>query len=187
VAALTCPACGRRSDGAGTMCPGCLIPFVPADETTAGAARPGAAPSPAGCPEPGCGTALDPRGRCPVHAIGAPRIEVPARPADPVVRFPWGIVDIGGEPLRIGRPGTGPLRSYLTDDTYGNVSGRHAELWRDAGRLYVWDLGSLNGTFVNGARLEPYTPRALAAGDAVRFAADLHVTVVSPPGPEAAR
>ncbi|MBU1228154.1 MAG: FHA domain-containing protein [Actinobacteria bacterium] len=35
----------------------------------------------------------------------------------------------------------------------GDVSRRHALLWREAGSLWLADLGSSNGTFVNGTRL----------------------------------
>src|SRR5262245_23603986 len=36
------------------------------------------------------------------------------------------------------------------------VSKRHAQVERRGGRVYVTDLGSTNGTLVNGARIEPY-------------------------------
>ena len=49
------------------------------------------------------------------------------------------------------------------------VSSRHAQLsWRN-GALQLTDLGSTNGTFVNGERLAPHAPRALKVGDRVRF------------------
>ena len=49
----------------------------------------------------------------------------------------------------------------------GAVSRRHAELRVDKGQLVLRDLGSMNGTFVNGVQLKG--ERALAAGDQVRF------------------
>ncbi len=49
----------------------------------------------------------------------------------------------------------------------GFVSRRHARLWVEAGRLMVEDLGSANGTFVNGKRLSQ--PMRLAPGDCVMF------------------
>ena len=48
-----------------------------------------------------------------------------------------------------------------------SVSHRHARLTRLDGRLCVEDLNSTNGTRVNGRRLEPFAPRALAPGDTV--------------------
>jgi phosphoserine phosphatase RsbU/P len=49
----------------------------------------------------------------------------------------------------------------------GAVSRRHAELRVDKGQLVLRDLGSMNGTFVNGVQLKG--ERTLAAGDQVRF------------------
>lgn len=46
------------------------------------------------------------------------------------------------------------------------ASGRHAQLSRHGGLLYVEDLGSTNGTFVNGQKAVGATP--LRDGDTVR-------------------
>ena len=51
--------------------------------------------------------------------------------------------------------------------TAGVVSARHAEIRHTAGEWRVLDLGSRNGTFVNGQRAAAGT--ALAAGDVVRL------------------
>src|SRR6266481_1856807 len=48
-----------------------------------------------------------------------------------------------------------------------SVSRHHARFDVGAGGVSVVDLGSANGTTVNGAELEPRIPRALAAGAAV--------------------
>src|SRR4051812_11969721 len=49
----------------------------------------------------------------------------------------------------------------------GEISRVHARVFRDAaGRLTVEDLGSTNGTFVNGSRIAAVTP--LGVGDRVR-------------------
>jgi hypothetical protein len=52
----------------------------------------------------------------------------------------------------------------LRSDDY--ASGRHAQLTRHGGLLYVEDLGSTNGTFVNGHKTVGATP--LRNGDTVR-------------------
>lgn len=49
----------------------------------------------------------------------------------------------------------------------GFVSRRHARLWLESGRLMIEDLGSVNGTFVNGERLT--RPMRLGPGDRVTF------------------
>jgi hypothetical protein len=68
-------------------------------------------------------------------------------------------VQIGAEPLVIGRlPECGVV---LADS---NVSRRHAELRRAGDSVVLTDLGSTNGTRVNGA---PIRERVLASGDEV--------------------
>jgi len=46
----------------------------------------------------------------------------------------------------------------------------HAELFVAEGSLFIRDLNSSYGTFVNGERLYPYEPRPLKPGDEVRLA-----------------
>jgi hypothetical protein len=53
----------------------------------------------------------------------------------------------------------------LADDTY--VSTLHARLYQQNGQAFVEDLGSTNGTFVNGKRLT--SPTRLKRGDQVQF------------------
>lgn len=48
------------------------------------------------------------------------------------------------------------------------VSRKHAALMLHEGRYYVEDLGSANGTFVNGRQIAPQTPMSLAHGDELR-------------------
>ena len=70
---------------------------------------------------------------------------------------------VDGE-LTIGRTETGP--GNLGNDP--EISRRHAQLRRlDSGEILVEDLGSTNGTFVNGARID--APRVLGAGDTIKL------------------
>ena len=48
---------------------------------------------------------------------------------------------------------------------HDTVSRRHAELWRDGDRCYVTDLGSSNGTWVGGRRVE--RERRVRSGDQI--------------------
>lgn len=53
----------------------------------------------------------------------------------------------------------------------GYVSGNHARLQYNAsGQFEVVDLGSTNGTFVNGQQLASNMPRVVNVGDIVKFA-----------------
>jgi pSer/pThr/pTyr-binding forkhead associated (FHA) protein len=64
---------------------------------------------------------------------------------------------------RLGRGGENAVQ--LDGDDF--VSSRHAVLEPRAGGLWVEDIGSTNGTFVNGARVT--TARLLRTGDVVRI------------------
>lgn len=55
------------------------------------------------------------------------------------------------------------LNPYDAQD-YG-VSRSHVKLTRESATVMVQDLGSLNGTFLNGQRLLPYQPRVLRNED----------------------
>jgi hypothetical protein len=59
----------------------------------------------------------------------------------------------------------------LTDDLameYG-VSREHASIFGRGGTIMVEDLGSTNGTWLNGKRLDPYMPEPLHFGDQLQL------------------
>ena len=56
------------------------------------------------------------------------------------------------------------------------VSRRHARLFVHDRGLYIQDLGSTNGTFINERQLQPEAPYRLHDGDVIDFA-DLRVRV----------
>lgn len=66
------------------------------------------------------------------------------------------------ERISIGRDKTNSL--VINDE---GVSLFHAELRQEDNKLFVWDSGSVNGTFVNGAKISG--KHELQAGDIVRF------------------
>ncbi len=76
----------------------------------------------------------------------------------PETRFP-----IRDGATSIGRSSASDI--VLKSDDY--ASGRHARLTRHGGLLYVEDMGSTNGTFVNGRKTVGATP--LRHGDTVRI------------------
>lgn len=49
------------------------------------------------------------------------------------------------------------------------VSRRHAVLLRYKGLMHIIDLSSVNGTFINGRRLDPDIPYVLNLGDSLRL------------------
>ena len=61
--------------------------------------------------------------------------------------------------------GSDPSGELVIDEP--TVSRRHAEVIQRSGVFQVCDLGSTNGTFVNGARVDALTP--IEAGDEIRL------------------
>jgi serine/threonine protein kinase len=56
-----------------------------------------------------------------------------------------------------------------TLDTGKLASRRHAMVQLREGTFYISDLGSTNGTYVNGEKIKPQEPRALKAGDVIEL------------------
>lgn len=52
------------------------------------------------------------------------------------------------------------------------ISGRHCKLLVRQGQLYLADMGSHAGTYLNGARLRPGTGYPLKAGDSFALGSD---------------
>jgi len=89
-----------------------------------------------------------------------------------------------GDQLTVGRDATNEI--VIND---AEISRRHARLTFQGGKYVLEDLGSTNGTFVNGQRLAG--PRVLKAGEVVQFgeqimlvfevtSMDAGATVISP-------
>ncbi len=51
----------------------------------------------------------------------------------------------------------------------GGISRRHAKIHYKAQRFFIEDVGSANGTFLNGQRLTPYLPHPLQNGDKLQL------------------
>jgi pSer/pThr/pTyr-binding forkhead associated (FHA) protein len=82
----------------------------------------------------------------------------------PVLRLSFGNVELkevqlGSDPVTIGRSPQGDL--FIDNPA---VSFHHARVYSEAGVYYVQDLGSLNGTFLNGIRI---TQAPLTQGDVI--------------------
>ena len=97
-------------------------------------------------------------------------------------RTPWAVLEPSdelGTPLEVQRNRSLFGRSvdvdcHLSDDS---VSRRHALLWQEAGSTWVTDLGSSNGTFVNGTRIAGATE--VEDGSVLAFGTDTYVLRLS--------
>jgi pSer/pThr/pTyr-binding forkhead associated (FHA) protein len=49
------------------------------------------------------------------------------------------------------------------------ISRRHAQITRRGSQVFVEDLGSINGTLLNGEKLMPYSPQVLKSGDELQL------------------
>ena len=95
----------------------------------------------------------------------------PGAPRDPVSGSAVLVVRRGpnaGSQFRLDRPvtsaGRHPANNIVADDT--TVSHRHAEFYCKRGEFRIVDVGSLNGTYVNG---EPIHSAVLTNGDEIRM------------------
>ena len=96
-----------------------------------------------------------------------------------VVTWPWGKMPIQ-ERLLVGRvpPALEELTQHL-ELSYINVSRCHAEFFIESGQLYLRDLDSMNGTYLNGSQMRKFSAMPLKPGDIVQFAADLEAIISS--------
>jgi len=98
------------------------------------------------------------------------------RPAFVRIMRPPGAVwemPIRGKSLLLRRQHTSQVRVPYLDlgfyDPKGYLSRQHAVIMRDGDSYVVSDLGSENGSWVNGARLVAHQPRALHHGDEIQM------------------
>ena len=181
----TCPTCGSGNAPTSPFCSGCgvsLVSVAPTDTEQAApqqAAKGGEAASKALCPECGAESVGD-GDRC-VYCDCALKFGGCAPSCLTVeLTWPWGKQVLDG-PMRIGRepPAEERLIKAINNLGYDNISRSHADLLPDTetGGVLVVDLGSSNGTFVDGIRIPANKPVSLKSGAVVRFAANLSVTV----------
>ncbi len=97
----------------------------------------------------------------------------------PATEFTFGVkpefhFDVNGRPIDLSPGGTNIGRSsenglVLADNA---VSRKHANITNTEAGPVIKDLGSTNGTYVNGTRLKPDEPTLLKPGDKVKFGKD---------------
>lgn len=102
-----------------------------------------------------------------------------ATPVGPaVLRLPDGaaiVIPPHGFPVALGRDPVFPDASAF--DMFDNVSRRHATVWFDGTTISVKDNGSSNGTWVDGRRLEPGTRTEIGAGQQLRLASNVTISI----------
>lgn len=93
--------------------------------------------------------------------------------------FVFDIIDREFEPGTIYRIGRFSDRNALTERLSFKskvVSRNHAELWTDQGKVYLRDIGSSSGTFLNRIRLSPPSqisePHEVKDGDTIQLGVD---------------
>jgi hypothetical protein len=181
-----CPVCNAENAPSAQRCASCSAMLIGVDLTEKGdtgatftdvPVPPAAAAAavPLRCPHADCGQLNAANAERCVYCDRPMELPAPAAPAlRAAIRWPWteevvidGCLVVGREP-----PAPAALASRLARE-YGNVSRRHAELRVADGALWIVDLGSVNGTFVNETRIAPNQPVRLVNGAKLRFAANL--------------
>ena len=117
------------------------------------------------------------------EVINKPSVTYPARPvaSNHTVRLKIGEarreVEVQLErPVHVGR--LDPLGDIFPEVDISQddrqsllVSRRHIRLFGQRDGILVEDLGSINGTYLNGQRLPPFIPEALSSGDSLLLGA----------------
>lgn len=97
----------------------------------------------------------------------------PTQPGEAVLHAP-----IDGNPYIVGRKTGVSLKLQ-----FRTVSGNHASMWVENGVLFLRDLGSTNGTYVNGERIDKDQTVQISEEDLIHFAeAPFRVRRQSPTG-----
>ncbi len=95
------------------------------------------------------------------------------------VESPEKLIDVPPEGrVLLGRRPDSPIHDHQAVTRY--ISSQHVEVWRDPKddlRLLVEDLGSTNGTWLNGARLLPHVVTQVEIGATIRLAGEYPVRI----------
>ena len=167
-----CPECKRPKRG--TECPVCGSDLIPGRKWLEGGVSSGS-----GSAAAGEGTASDPvRGSAagegsvnngencktpPASEVGGPSKSAENDRAGTLAGNGW---RLNLQPGQFGR--AGGIWPELSTCPY--VSGRHGTISGDAGNWTITDIGSTNGTFVDGVRLQTGVATPLKKGSKVRIA-----------------
>ncbi len=161
---VTCPRCGKPYDPRHSECPHCTLAVSP-DSTQF--TRP-LNHFPTTIPTTGNGTnELD----------ASTVIIIQALPSGTCIPLPARKATILGRAADTGIPPDTALVSLDDLDAQGHgVSRQHCLIEHSGSQLWVTDLGSTNGTYLNDQQLEPYRQYMLANGDRL-ILGTLHLAV----------
>lgn len=180
MAQLTCPRCGAGYPAGTANCRMDFAVLVPDPEAAPATADAGttAGPRPATCAA--CG-ADRPDGTITCDFCGAAADS--SAPTSVALRLlgPWGEIVIGSEPVQIGRESPTPAIAAALAQ-FDVVSRHHAQIGVRDDRTWLTDVGSANGTYLNGRRLDPRTPVPVTAGDVVRLGSSVQLELGGPDG-----
>lgn len=146
-----CPECKRPKRG--TECPVCGSDLISGRKYLAMMSGSSSAPGAPVSPQPAPGP------------VPQPTVAISSAPAGPV-RLEgngWSLTLQNGE---FGR--TCGIWPQLSSCPY--VSGRHGRVQCSPGRVEIVDVGSTNGTYLNGARLQTGVPAQIKPGDRLKIA-----------------
>ena len=152
---MNCPSCGTQNQTDALFCSRCSAQLQTA------CAECGRLNSPDAAFCGGCGASLG--------GTSASPVEDAAKPSGTLI-VERGVPDLG--PIYLDPQqyiiGNSPGADIVLDNPY--ISRHHAQISMDGDPFSIQDMGSTNGTFVNGSRLEG-EPQWLRNGDQIEFAA----------------
>lgn len=109
----------------------------------------------------------------PAEQAPAPAAQPAAPPRSLLLRLPSGAAIPVSNGDSVGRSATG--REQLAP--YGKVSRQHARFLCSVDGWSISDLGSANGTYLNGSRIPEGTPVPLTAGSRINLSLSLELIV----------
>jgi len=178
-----CPSCDKENESSAVTCSNCSCSLsnVTPQKSEHSSCSPRPQPGPEVTPKCECGAELRPGDkRCVYCDRPVPGGQDACAGTGFTLCWPWGeATSIQGR-IFIGRvpPADDDLARRLERD-YPNVSRMHAEICIGEGGLLVRDLHSLNGTYLNGTRLEPGEFTNAVPGDSLRFASGLETKITT--------
>ena len=182
-----CPVCSRPREAAGRYCLNCGYDFITGERF--GPILPEPAPVSEPAPPPRVAwhrqPAVSPPTPRPRWPVASPRLVVvvsvdPERADQTWERWPDPsdhVFRLEGRSMIVGRADAPGLQIPIRGDPY--VSRQHAELVELRGRWGVRDLGSTNGTRLNGAPLAGSEVKPVEAGDVIELGYCSRLTVLS--------